>query len=157
AAVDHLELVAAADPVDRGMADAKLLGDLPRRQALLGGLDHPGSVGVFEALDVPMIRTVRGLSPSLERLGVITTNSPGLLKMDLKPSTGSRLVVTRAFQVNDGVEHILALAGAPRCRATATSMVDEQDGAVRPPETKQPGLHSVPGLGVILAARINEG
>ncbi len=79
AAVDHLELVPAADPVDGRMADAKLLGDLARGQAFLGGLDHPVLVGVLEALDVPMVGAVYGLELRLEGLGVIAIDPAGLL------------------------------------------------------------------------------
>ena len=63
AAVDHRELVPAADVVDGRLADAELLGDLARRQAFLAGLDHPGRVGVFETLHVPMVGAVDGFEP----------------------------------------------------------------------------------------------
>ena len=64
--------------------------------------------------------------------------------MDLESGTLLRLIITRALQVNDGLEHVLTLAGAARCNTAAAGMVDKQNGAVSPPELQQPRLHGVP-------------
>ena len=78
AAIDHPKLVAAANVVDRRLAHPKLLGDLPRRQAFLSGLDHSGLIGVFQAFDGPVIGAVLGLELRLKGLGIVAIDPAGL-------------------------------------------------------------------------------
>ncbi len=76
--------------------------------------------------------------------------------MHLESGALIRLVIARPLQVNDGVEHVFALAGAARCNAAAAGVIDEQHGLIDAPQPEKPLLHGVPDLGVILSAAVNE-
>src|SRR5262245_53423135 len=77
-------------------------------------------------------------------------------EVDLEPCSILRLVVLWALELDDSVEHILPLRGAPGITA-AGRVRDEQDGLAHSPQLQQPSLHLIPAISVILAAAVNKG
>ena len=101
--------------------------------------DRPSLVAsiTLSALASSRLLTCQWSAPSmvsslgLEGLGVVTKDSAGLLEMHLESGALVGLVIARALQVDDRVEHVLALAGAAGRNAAAAGMIDKQHGLVR--------------------------
>ena len=79
-----------------------------------------------------------------------------LREMHLETRAVFRLVVLRALQLDDRVEHVFPAARAA-LQAALAGMVNEQDGYSAPSQVEYPSLHRKPAFGLVFDTRPAKG
>src|SRR6185312_5415021 len=127
-----------------------LLADIPSGHAEFGHLQDPVVGGVRNLAGRPGLGAVRlRFQLRLERLNVLAVKCTGLFEVDFEAGTLIRRVVAWAAQRDDGIQQILALAGASLLAALA-GVVNEDHRAPCCALTQRPFRHRLPALAFVL-------
>src|SRR5262249_18339435 len=140
----------------RRLGDAEFVGNLAHAEALVEQVGGPAERDVVEIAHGPESLTVAHRQPRLERLGIVADEAAQLLEVNFEARALVGLVVLRMHEVDDGVEHVLALAGAA-LRAVLAGMMDDYYRDAAAPEAEQPFLHRPPALRLVLFAGTAQG